>query len=69
MKCYRYELVVNGVPGWFAASAVGAAYDSGWSKVEFGNWVQDSPESPPRTMTEEDKNEIREAADRHSENK
>jgi hypothetical protein len=65
----RYELVVDGKTKWFWANEVGTAYDDGWSKVMFGQWVQDSLDSPPRAMTEEDQRKIVDAADRHSDSK
>jgi hypothetical protein len=64
-----YQLVIDGNEQWIPRSQVGAVYDNGWVKVDFGRWVIDNDTRVPRGMTKADQDMIADAADRHSENK
>ena len=65
----KYLLIIDGADQWVPRSQVGGAYDNGFAKVEFGQWVIEVEGDLPRRMTEEDRQMIRRAADAYSDSK
>lgn len=53
---------------FMSLGTAGATYDSGWAQVEIGSLVL-MEDFTLREMTDEDRQHISEAADRHSESK
>jgi hypothetical protein len=66
----RYEMIFEGGTHYLPLWQAGSWYDCGWTKVEIGKWVLDSADTKSRRpMTDTDRDMIRDAADRSSENK
>jgi len=66
----RYEMIFEGGTHYLPLWQAGSWYDCGWTKVEIGQWVIDSPDPKSRrSMTDADRDVIRDAADQHSESK
>lgn len=68
-KYPRYQLIVNGETIWYTLGEAAAAYDNGFTEVDFGKIVHDSPDEDPREMTLEDQQRISQAADEYSASK
>lgn len=72
----RYEMIFEGGKHYLPLWQAGAWYDSGWTKVEIGEWVimgpmkvMDDLAKFRRPLTDADRAQIQDAADRHNEGK
>lgn len=73
----RYEMIIEGGSHYLPLSQAASWFDCGWTKVEIGRWVLTGATSPSseglamirRPLDATDRDQIREAADRHSEAK
>ena len=72
----RYEMVIEGSAQYLPLRQAASWYDSGWTKVEIGRWVllgppkaMDDLAKMRRPLNADDRDQIREAADQHSESK
>jgi len=62
----QYHLIVEGQDKWLPLEDAGATYDSGFVRVDLGQWVLDGPDNAPRRMSDIDREAIRNAADVYS---
>ena len=72
----RYEMIIDGLTHYLPLQQAAAWYDCGWTKVEIGRWVLTGPvkvtddlAAMRRPVNDTDRDQIREAADQHSEGK
>ena len=72
----RYEVIIEGSTHYLPLRQAASWYDCGWTKVEIGEWVLTEPVKVPddsakvrRPLSAADRDQIREAADQHSEGK
>ena len=65
----RYQMFIDGKEQWLTLREAGAAYNNGLAPVSIGNIVVDSPGANPRQTTEGDRQDIFDAAEKHSDSK
>lgn len=70
----RYEMIFEGGSHYLPLRQAAGWYDCGWTKVEVGEWVLLGPVTEDlakmrRRLNADDRDQIREAADQHSESK
>ena len=64
----KYLMKIDGQRKFLSLSEAGRAYDSGFTKVDFGRYILNA-DFTVRPMEESDRVNISEAADKHSESK
>lgn len=67
--CLQYEMIVDGCPKFIPFREAYVLYDCGHRSVAFGSLVVTDDLGTTRPMTNEERNQIANAADRYSESK